>query len=91
MVAERRMTEEELGEHLSEVLRDVSGRGERVEVTRDGVVVAIIQPPAAPPGTTLQDLIAKVGNLQFPGDGFGDDLERIQMDQEPIGPSPWDT
>jgi len=88
MVAERQITEAELAEHLSEVLRDVDGRGERVSVTRDGVIVAVIQ-PARSKLTTVKEIREKIGNLEFPGDGFGDDLECLQIDQEPIGPPAW--
>jgi prevent-host-death family protein len=88
MVAERRMSQEELAEHLAEVLREVEERGERIEITRDGVVVAVIR-PARPTLTTVQEIREKIGGLPFPGDGFGEDLERLQMDQEPIGPPTW--
>lgn len=79
MVAERSISEEELAEHLTEVLRNVEGRGEHVSITRDGNVVAIIQ-PARPRLTTIQEIREKIGTLAFPGDGFGDDLERIRAE-----------
>lgn len=91
MVAERRISADELATHLAEVLLNVEERGEHVAVTRDGVVVAVIHPANRPTMGTLQDLIDKVGNLQFPGEGFADDLEWAQSQQEPIGKSPWDS
>jgi antitoxin (DNA-binding transcriptional repressor) of toxin-antitoxin stability system len=91
MVAERRISEEELSEHLHEVISDVEARGERIAITRDGVVVAMIQ-PARPTGISLHDLIAKVGDLRSPGEGFADDLEWVQSQQRPIGAPPsWDS
>jgi antitoxin (DNA-binding transcriptional repressor) of toxin-antitoxin stability system len=87
MVAERRISEEELSEHLHEVLRDVEGRGERVAITRNGVVVATIQ-PASSRFTSAREVREKIGHLRFPGDGFGDDLEWIQAQQQPIGKPP---
>ena len=88
MVAERRVSEEELAEHLTEVLRDIEGRGEPVSVTRDGAVIAVIH-PASPKMTTVQEIREKIGDLQFPGDGFGDDLEWVQSQQTPIGDPQW--
>lgn len=38
-------------------------------------------PPHHKPGITVADLVARVGNLQMPGDGFADDLEAIQAAQ----------
>ena len=33
------------------------------------------------PGITASELIAKVGNLEMPGDGFADALEAVQAEQ----------
>ena len=41
------------------------------------------------PGTTASELIAKVGNLKFPGDGFADDLESVQAKQGLADTTEW--
>ena len=38
-------------------------------------------PDLEQPGITASELIAKVGNLKFPGDGFADALEAVQAKQ----------
>lgn len=89
MVAERHISEDELVAHLSDILRDIEGRQEPVAVTRDGVVVARIHPVKQPSLVTARTVIDRIGDLPFPGDGFGDDLERVQSEQGTIGDSPW--
>lgn len=71
----------ELSKRLSDILNRVKYRGERFVIQRNGEAVAIIEPVRAKPGITARELIAQVGNLKFPGDGFGDDLEAVQAAQ----------
>lgn len=78
---EKTITEAELSERLLEILDRVEHHGERFVVERDGVVVATINPARSQPGITVKELIARVGDLPMPGDGFADDLEAIQASQ----------
>lgn len=71
----------ELSRRLSDILNRVRYRGERFVIQRNGENIAVIQPLRDKPGITARELIAQVGNLQFPGDGFGDDLEAVQATQ----------
>lgn len=87
MVTER-LTEEELAARLSGVL-DRGSRGERFQIERDGEVFAEIGPPPAMRGMTWAEFIAKVGDLQMPGDGFADDLEEIQSNQGKAEVTEW--
>jgi hypothetical protein len=38
-------------------------------------------PGRVQPGNTAQEFISGVGNLKFPGGGFGDSLEAVQASQ----------
>ena len=78
-----------LARHLSEVLDQVQKRGERFVIQRNGEAVAMISPVATKPGITARELIAQVGNLKFPGNGFGDDLEAVQSAQLPAETHEW--
>lgn len=71
---------------LADVLERVRTRGERFFIERDGEVVAVLAPPPRM-GITIEELIARVGDLKMPGDGFADDLEEIQSTQG-IFPNP---
>jgi antitoxin (DNA-binding transcriptional repressor) of toxin-antitoxin stability system len=79
MVTER-LSEAELAENLPDVLERVRG-GERFTIERDGEPMAIISPVRDQPGITARELIARVGNLPFPGDGFADELQAVQAAQ----------
>jgi antitoxin (DNA-binding transcriptional repressor) of toxin-antitoxin stability system len=79
MVSEN-LTEAELAERLDDVLERVP-HGEQFKIGRDGEVIAIMSPAARPLGITAEELIARLGNLKLPGDGFADDLEAIQEAQ----------
>jgi antitoxin (DNA-binding transcriptional repressor) of toxin-antitoxin stability system len=76
-----------LSKSLSDILNRVKYRGERFVIQRNGEAIAIIEPVRAKPGITARELIAQVGNLKFPGDGFGDDLEAVQSAQ-PVAEMP---
>jgi antitoxin (DNA-binding transcriptional repressor) of toxin-antitoxin stability system len=70
-----------LAEHLSEVLDRVQERGDRFTVYQDGEKIALIAPVPTVRGTTWEQFTARVPNLEFPGEGFADDLEAIQASQ----------
>ena len=78
---ETTITATELSKRLSDVLNRVKYRGERFVVQRNGESVATIVPASGQPGITVRELIAQVGDLQMPGDGFADDLEAVQAAQ----------
>ena len=78
---ESRLTATELAKRLSDVLNRVKYRGERFVVVRNGEPVATIGPTAARPGVTVEEFVARVGDLRMPGDGFADELEAIQAAQ----------
>lgn len=79
----------ELSRRMSDILNRVKYRGERFIIQRNGESIAVIQPLRDKPGITARELIAQVGNLEFPGDGFGDDLEAVQSAQPPAEMPEW--
>jgi prevent-host-death family protein len=78
---ETTITATELSKHLSDVLNRVKYRGERFVVQRNGETIATLAPASEKPGITAKELVARIGNLHMPGDGFADDLEAIQAEQ----------
>lgn len=85
---ETTITATELSRRLSDVLNRVKYRGERFIIERNGEVVATLAPVGGPPGITVDEFIAQVGDLRMPGDGFADDLEAIQAAQGMVGGEP---
>ena len=79
----------ELARSLSEILNRVRYRGERFIIERNGDAVASLTPAVPTPGCTLADLVARLGNLDLPGEGFADDLEAIQSSQPTENPIRW--
>jgi antitoxin (DNA-binding transcriptional repressor) of toxin-antitoxin stability system len=79
----------ELSRRMSDILNRVKYRGERFVIQRNGESFAVIEPLRNKPGITARELIAQVGNLKFPGDGFGDDLEAVQSSQPPAEMPEW--
>ena len=77
---ETKLSPVDLANDLSDILERVRGRGERFAIERDGETVAVLAPPPRM-GITIEELIARVGDLKMPGDGFADDLEEIQASQ----------
>ena len=75
---ETALGEGELATRLADVLDRVRG-GERFAIVRDGSRVALLSPPEPAtepsPGITGRELVAKLGDLRMPGDGFADDIE----------------
>jgi antitoxin (DNA-binding transcriptional repressor) of toxin-antitoxin stability system len=78
---ETKITSTELADELSDVLNRVKEKHERFIVQRDGESIARIVQTIGPPGITVDELIARIGNLKMPGDGFAVDLEAIQAEQ----------
>jgi len=79
---ETKLSPTDLANNLADVLERVSDRGERFVIERDGRRIATIAPPRpGPPGITIDELIARIGDLKMPGDGFADDVEEVQASQ----------
>jgi hypothetical protein len=78
---ERTITATELARSLSDILNRVHYRNERFVIQRNGEIIATIAPPGPVRGVTLQEIAEKLRDLEFPGDGFADDLEEIQAHQ----------
>ncbi len=78
---ESRISATELAEHLSDVLNRVSHRGERFLVERNGEPVARLSPVATPRGVTVADFLAQLRTIDWPDEGFADDLKAIQAGQ----------
>lgn len=77
---------EELAERLTDLLDRVQARGKRVVIERDGKAVAVLSPPQPKRGITGAELMASIGHLRMPGEGFADDLEAVQAAQRPAAP-----
>ena len=78
---ESTITATALAKNLSDVLNRIRYRGESFVVERGGEPVACLGPVGVPAEVTLSALIARLGDLMPPGDGFADDLEAIQANQ----------
>jgi prevent-host-death family protein len=71
---ETRITATELARNLSDILNRVRYKGERFRIVRNGDILAVIEPAAAPPARTFEELAERLGNLYMP-EGFARDLE----------------
>jgi prevent-host-death family protein len=80
-VMETMITATELSRQLSDILNRVKYRGEKFIIQRNGETIATLAPAAEKPGITVKELVARIGNLSMPGDGFADDLEAIHAEQ----------
>ena len=78
---ETRISATQLARSLSDVLNRVRYKGEQFIIERNGEPVATLTPSVPTPGCTLADLLARLGALDLPGEGFADDLETIQSSQ----------
>ena len=89
------VTATELARRLSDVLNRVRYRGERFVVERNGEPVAVLAPPepeAPPAPPTLRELVARLGALALPGEGYAADLEAAQAAGRPAPEPPaWPT
>jgi len=68
----------DLAKSLSDILNRIRYRGERFVVERNGEPVATLAPAGPTSRITLREVVARLGNLTLPGDGFAEDLEAIQ-------------
>lgn len=86
---ETTITATQLSKDTLDVLDRVKDRGERFVIQWNGEAIAVLQPLREKPGITARELIAQAGNLEFPGDGFGDALEAVQAAQPPAEMPEW--
>ena len=86
---ETTITATELAKGLSDVLNRVKYKNEQFIIQRNGETIARIVPAPAPRGKTLDEIIAKVGDLRMPGGGFADDLEAVQAEQGTVEFPEW--
>jgi hypothetical protein len=85
-----RVSPAELSEQLSDILARVVEHGERIVVERDGVEVAVIQPPTVRPAPTLHQFSAMLAGLEWPDHEFFSDLEAIHAElNTPVEPPEW--
>ena len=78
---ETKITATELSRTLSDILSRVRYRGERFLIERNGEPVATLSPATPMSTISLGELLARLGDLSLPGEGFADDLETIQAGQ----------
>lgn len=84
-----KITATELAKSLSDVLNRVRYRGERFIIERSGEPVATLIPTSPVLGITLRDLVARLGDMSMPGDGFAEDLEAVQASQPKVTAPAW--
>ncbi|MDO8635787.1 MAG: hypothetical protein Q7R34_06010, partial [Dehalococcoidia bacterium] len=60
-------------------------------IERNGEPVATLSPAAPMAAISLGELLARLGDLSLPGEGFADDLEIIQASQPREGSRIWRT
>ncbi len=84
------LSEDDLAAALSRVLDRVHD-GERFVVERDGQRLAVLTPPASERirGITGAELMARIGDLQMPNDGFADDIEAARTGLLSAAARPW--
>ncbi len=61
--------------------RSVKYDRKQTAVKPDYTCLGVHEPERVQSGVTARDLIAAVGNLKMPGEGFADDLEAVQAAQ----------
>ncbi len=83
------ITVADLARSLAEVLSRVHDQGERFIIERDGAPLATLAPVSTTSSITLREVIARVGDLAPPGEGFAEDLEAVQAAQPPVGQPAW--
>lgn len=79
----------DLAQHLTEILRRVRATGEQFMLEQDGELVATLGPLAPQAGITPRELVARLGDLPLPGEGFADDLEVVQAAQPQASQPTW--
>jgi hypothetical protein len=75
-----RVSTTELSEQLRDILIRVAEHGEHFVVERDGIALAVIQPPAMQPGPTLHQLPALLADVPWPDSEFFDELESVRAE-----------
>ena len=83
------ITVADLAGSLAEVLGRVHDQRERFISERDGEPLATLAPVRTPSSITLREVVALVGDLAPPGEGFTEDLEAVQAAQPPLGQPAW--
>lgn len=78
---ETRISATELARGLSEILTRVRRKGERFVIDRNGEPIAVLSPAPCPAALSVEEFAERIGDLEFPGGGFADDLETIQASQ----------
>lgn len=71
----------ELARNLSDVLNRIRYRGEQFVVERNGEPVANLGPVGAVRGITVAEFFERLRTMNWPDEGFADDLEAIQASQ----------
>ncbi|MDO8670602.1 MAG: type II toxin-antitoxin system Phd/YefM family antitoxin [Dehalococcoidia bacterium] len=83
------ITATDLAKGLSDVLNRVRYRGERFVVERNGEPVAAVLPVAGIRGLSVSALFERLRRLNWPDEGFADDLEAVQANQPKAGDPEW--
>jgi antitoxin (DNA-binding transcriptional repressor) of toxin-antitoxin stability system len=78
---ETAITATELAKNLSDILNRIRYRGERFVVQRNGEPVASLGPVGAARGFTVAEFLELLRRIDWPDEGFADDLEAIQASQ----------
>ncbi len=78
---ETKITATELAKNPSDVLNRVRYRGERFLVERNGDPVASLGPVDAARGITVAEFFDRLRTMNWPDEGFADDLKAIQASQ----------
>ena len=76
-----RITATHLAKSLSDVLNRVRYRGQQFVVVRNGEPVATLAPAGLSSGVTMAEVMASIGHIKMPRDGFANDLEQVQHSQ----------
>ena len=85
-----RVSTTELSERLPDILTRVFEHGERFVVERDGVDLAVIEPPGAKAGPTLHDLPALLADVPWPDPEYFEELDAIRAEMNlPVEPPEW--
>jgi hypothetical protein len=88
----RTLTGGELSARRDEIVAALDS-GEASALERDGQIVAVViaPRPRREDSVYLDDLIARIGNLRMPGDGFADDVEAGMRQLDERLRDPWDS
>ena len=85
-----RVSTTELTEQLPDILVRVSEHGEQFIIERNGVALAVIQPPTEHHGPTLSQLAASLVGVEWPDPDFFNEIEAARSEMNaPIEPPKW--